>query len=102
MLQVNNMPRRIFLQTLASSGLVLSASSQAEAASVNKVRLLATGSAAFLINNSRKPSRRIKFVQVFVAGASGGSGKLVVQQLAAKGIAVRAGVRVSPLPRFLC
>lgn len=97
MLQVNNMPRRIFLQTLASSCLVLSASSQAEAASVNKVRLLATGPAAFLINNSRKPSRRIEFVQVFVAGASGGSGKFVVQQLAAKGIAVRAGVRVSHL-----
>lgn len=34
-------------------------------------------------------------VQVFVAGASGGSGKLVVQQLAAKGVGVRAGVRVS-------
>lgn len=34
-------------------------------------------------------------MKVFVAGASGGSGKLVVQQLAAKGISVRAGVRVS-------
>ena len=34
-------------------------------------------------------------MQVFVAGASGGSGKLVVQQLASKGISVRAGVRVS-------
>jgi len=34
-------------------------------------------------------------MQVFVAGASGGSGKKAVQQLTAKGLSVRAGVRVS-------
>jgi NAD(P)-dependent dehydrogenase (short-subunit alcohol dehydrogenase family) len=34
-------------------------------------------------------------MQVFVAGASGGSGKKAVQQLTAKGVTVRAGVRVS-------
>ena len=33
-------------------------------------------------------------LQVFVAGASGGSGKKAVQQLIAKGLSVRAGVRV--------
>lgn len=37
-------------------------------------------------------------VQVFVAGATGNTGKRVVQQLSAKGIKVLAGTRVSSLP----
>ncbi len=34
-------------------------------------------------------------VQIFVAGATGNTGKRVVQQLSAKGIQVLAGTRVS-------
>ena len=36
-------------------------------------------------------------MQVYVAGATGNTGKRVVQQLSAKGIKVLAGTRVSPL-----
>ena len=39
-------------------------------------------------------------VQVFVAGATGNTGKRVVQQLSAKGIKVLAGTRVCSLPHL--
>jgi len=43
----------------------------------------------------QNPAARL-IVQVFVAGATGNTGKRVVQQLSAKGIQVLPGTRVSP------
>lgn len=55
-------------------------------------------SALFLLRLFVQVCQVPAILQVFVAGATGNTGKRVVQQLSGKGIKVLAGTRVTPWP----